>query len=67
MQNKYLKLGKRNDSHCLRVARLMGIFVSFWGVHLKCLYNSKCSIRNKLDEVETLVLSQSYIIYINET
>jgi len=30
------------------------------GGHLKCLYTSACSTRNKQDELEALVSSQSY-------
>ena len=38
------------------------------GTYRKCLYTSTCSMRNKQDELEALVSSQSYnIIGISET
>ena len=38
------------------------------GVYLKCLYANTCSMRNKQDELEELVSSQSYdVIGISET
>lgn len=54
-------------------AKLMGAPMLCQGAlwvqeHMKCLYTNACSVRNKRDKLEPLVLSQSYdIIGICET